>query len=97
MIGKYNIGRQPSCVTYQSAEMSSVGRDGNNLIQKEVKTKDLKDIGNIIMVDDEFITVLEGTRQEYVIPKVHIQELTDNQVVLDLFIRELGQYEAKKL
>ena len=39
--------------------------DWNNLIQKKVKTKDLKDIGNIIMVDEEFITILEGTRQEY--------------------------------
>ena len=49
------------------------------------------------MADDEFITVLEGTRQEYVIPKVHIQELTENKVVLDIFDRELGEYEAKKL
>jgi hypothetical protein len=39
--------------------------DWNNLIQNKVKTKDLKDIGNIIMVDEEFITILEGTRQEY--------------------------------
>jgi hypothetical protein len=37
--------------------------DWNNLIQKNVKTKDLKDIGNIIMVDEEFITILEGTQQ----------------------------------
>ena len=43
--------------------------DWNNLIQKNVKTKDLKDLGNIIMVDNEFITILEGTRQEYVISK----------------------------
>ncbi len=77
--------------------MSGIGRDWNNLIQKEVKTKDLKDIGNVIMADDEFITVLEGTRQEYVIPKVHIQELTENKIVLDIFVRELGEYEAKKL
>jgi hypothetical protein len=34
--------------------------DWNNLIQKNVKTKD---IGNIIMVDEEFITILEGTQQ----------------------------------
>jgi hypothetical protein len=37
--------------------------DWNNLIQKNVKTKDLKDLGNIIMVDNEFITILEGVRQ----------------------------------
>ena len=49
------------------------------------------------MADDEFITVVEGTRQEYVIPKVHTQELTENKNVLDIFVRELGEYEAKKL
>jgi hypothetical protein len=49
------------------------------------------------MADDEFITVVECTRQEYVIPKAHIQELTENKIVLDIFVRELGEYEAKKL
>jgi hypothetical protein len=77
--------------------MSGIGRDWNDLIQKEIKTKELKDIGNVIMADDEFITVVECTRQEYVIPKVHIQELTENKVVLDIFIQELGEYETKKL
>ena len=49
------------------------------------------------MADDEFITVVDGTRQEYLIPKVHIQELTENKIVLDIFVIELGEYEAKKL
>ena len=48
--------------------------DWNNLIQKNVKTQDLKDLCNIIMVDNEFITILEGTRQEHVTPKKHIKE-----------------------
>ena len=71
--------------------------DWNNLIQKNVKTKDSKDLGNIIMVDDEFITVLEGTRQEYVIPKKYVEEFTENAVVLNLDFKELKAYEAKKL
>jgi hypothetical protein len=71
--------------------------DWNNLIQKNVKTKDSKDLGNIIMVDDEFITILEGTRQEYVIPKKYVEEFTENQVVLNLDFKELKAYEAKKL
>ena len=49
------------------------------------------------MADAEFITALEGTRQEYVIPKVHIQQLTENKIVLDIFVRELGEYPPKKL
>ncbi len=49
------------------------------------------------MADDEFITVLEGTRQEYLIPKVNIQQLTENKIIVDVFVRELGEYEAKKL
>jgi hypothetical protein len=77
--------------------MSNLGTDWNNLIQKNVKTKDLKDIGNIIMVDDKFITILEGTRQEYVIPKKYIKELTETEIVLGLTAKELSTYEAKKL
>ena len=71
--------------------------DWNNLIQKNVKTKDTKDVGNIIMVDDEFITVLQGTRQEYVIPKKYVKEFKETQVILNLAFDELKSYEAKKL
>jgi hypothetical protein len=71
--------------------------DWNNLIQKNVKTKDTKDVGNIIMVDDEFITVLQGTLQEYVIPKKYVKEFTETQVILNLAFDELKSYEAKKL
>jgi hypothetical protein len=77
--------------------MSNLGTDWNNLIQKNVKTKDLQDIGNIIMVDDEFITILECTRQEYVIPKKYIKALTETEIVLGLTAKELSTYEAKKL
>jgi hypothetical protein len=49
------------------------------------------------MVDDEFITILEGTRQEYVIPKKYVEEFTENEVVLNLDFKELKAYEAKKL
>jgi hypothetical protein len=49
------------------------------------------------MVDDEFITILEGTRQEYVIPKKHIKEFTETAVVLGLTAKELNTFEAKKL
>ncbi len=71
--------------------------DRNNLNQKSVKTRDMKDVGNIIMVDDEFITVLEGTRQEYVIPKKYVREFTETRVILNLAFDELKSYEAKKL
>ena len=77
--------------------MSNIGTDWNSLIQKKVKTKDLKDVGNIIMVDDEFITILEGTRQEYVIPKKYIKEFTETAVVLGVTAKELSTFEAKNL
>jgi hypothetical protein len=77
--------------------MSNPGIDWNNLIQKNAKTKDFKDIGNIIMVDDEFITILDGTRQEYVVPKKYIKEFKEAEIVLELTVKDLSTYEAKKL
>jgi hypothetical protein len=77
--------------------MSNPGIHWNNLIQKNAKTKDFKDIGNIIMVDDEFITILDGTRQEYVVPKKYIKEFKEAEIVLELTVKDLSTYEAKKL
>jgi hypothetical protein len=48
------------------------------------------------MVNNEFITILEGTRQEYVIPKRYVKEFS-TEVVLNLDIKELVTFEAKKL
>ena len=47
------------------------------------------------MVDEEFITILEGTRQEYLVPKKYIKELKETEIVLGLGIKELSKYEAK--
>jgi hypothetical protein len=46
------------------------------------------------MVDEEFITILEGTRQEYVVPKKYIKEFKETEIVLALAIKELSNMKA---
>ena len=47
----------------------------NELINKRVKTSDLIHIGNVIAIDNQSMTVLHYTKQEYVIPTYYIREI----------------------
>jgi len=68
----------------------------HNLIHKRAKTSDFIDIGHIFMIDEEFITVLEGVKQEYVIPTDHIAEFDENNVFLDIPKKSLSPYKVKR-
>jgi len=68
----------------------------DNLIHKRAKTSDFIDIGHIFMIDEEFITVLEGVKQEYVIPADHIVEFDENNVFLDIPKKSLSPYKVKR-
>lgn len=68
----------------------------HNLIHKRAKTSDFIDIGHIFMIDEEFITVLEGVKQEYVIPTDHIVEFDEKNVFLDIPKKSLSPYKVKR-
>jgi hypothetical protein len=68
----------------------------HNLIHRRAKTSDLVDIGHIFMIDEEFITVLEGVKQEYVIPTDHIVEFDEKNVFLDIPKKSLSPYKVKR-
>jgi hypothetical protein len=68
----------------------------HNLIHKRAKTSDLVDIGHIFLIDKEFMTILEGVRQEYIIPTDHIVEFDEKNVFLDIPKKSLSPYKVKR-
>ena len=68
----------------------------HNLIHKRAKTSDFLDIGRIFMIDEEFIIVLVGVKQEYVIPTDHIVEFDEKNVFLDIPKKSLSPYKVKR-
>ena len=67
----------------------------NELINKRVKTSDLIDIGNVIAIDNQSMTVLGCNKQEYVIPDYYIREYDEDNVLIDTSIQYLYHYETK--
>lgn len=67
----------------------------NDLIDKRVKTSDLIDIGDVITIDNQSMTVLGCNKQEYVIPDYYIREYDEDNVWIDTSIQYLYHYEIK--
>jgi hypothetical protein len=65
----------------------------NELINRRIKTCELIDIGHVIAVDSQSMTILhENADQEYVIPTYYIREYDQQKVLIDISIRDLDHY-----
>jgi hypothetical protein len=66
----------------------------NELMSKRVKTSDLIEIGNVIAIDNQSMTVLSCNKQHtYVIPDYYIREYDEDDVLIDTSIQYLYHYE----
>jgi hypothetical protein len=66
----------------------------NELISKRVKTSELIEIGNVIAIDNQSMTVLSCNNQHtYVIPDYYIREYDEDNVLVDTSIQYLYHYE----
>jgi hypothetical protein len=68
----------------------------SELMNKRVKTCDTVDIGHVVAIDNQSITVLHYTKQEYVIPTYYIREYDQENVLIDISIRYLHHYKSKE-
>lgn len=67
----------------------------SELINKKVKTCEMVDIGHVIAVNDQSITVLHGAKQEYIIPTYYVREYDQENIVIDISIRYLLHYKTE--
>jgi len=69
----------------------------NELVNKKVKTCEMLDIGHVINIDKQSMTVLhESKQQQYVIPAYFIREYNQEYVVIDISIRYLYHYKPEQ-
>jgi hypothetical protein len=65
----------------------------NGLMNRRIKTCELIDIGHVIAVNSQSMTILhEDADQEYVIPTYYIREYDQQKVLIDVSIRDLDHY-----
>ena len=70
----------------------------NEIINKRVKTCEMSDIGYVSAIDNQSMTVIHYTKQQYVIPTYYVREYDQENVLIDISIRYLHHYKsAEKL
>ena len=82
-------------VKSQSQSLVQLKRISNwsELINKKVKTCEMVDVGNIIAIDKQSMTVLHDTKQDYIVPTYYLREYNKENVVIDISIRYLYHYK----
>ena len=63
-----------------------------SIVHKNVRSSDNENAGNVIEIEDDTITVVHGTRVEFVIPKDNVEGFDGAEVRLDLPYKDLGKY-----
>lgn len=66
----------------------------DRIVHKNVRSKDMQDAGNIIAISGDTITILQGTKREYLVPKSHVEGFNGSEVFLDLSINDLERYKS---
>jgi hypothetical protein len=69
--------------------------DWDRIIHKNVRSKDMEDVGNVFSIAGDIITIMGGKVREYNIPKSHIEGFNGSEVFLDIPYDELRNYEIK--
>jgi hypothetical protein len=77
--------------------MSEPVLDWDRIVLKGVRSKDNEDVGNVISVASDEITVgSEGARHEYIIPKSAVDGFNGSEVFLNISFGELRNCEVKR-
>jgi hypothetical protein len=66
----------------------------DRLIHKGVRSSDYEDMGNIIVMDQEFLTLMMG-RHEFKIPKTAVQGFNGSEIFLKIPALEVYKLEVK--
>jgi hypothetical protein len=65
----------------------------DRLIHKNVRSKDMQDMGNVIAIDDQNITMMQG-RHEFKMPRSCVDDFNGSEVFLNVTEAEAQNYKA---
>jgi hypothetical protein len=66
----------------------------DRLIHKGVRSKDIQDMGNVIAIDDQNITMMQG-RHEFRMPKSRVDDFNGSEVFLNITESDAQKYKAQ--
>jgi hypothetical protein len=68
----------------------------SELINKKVVTCEMIEVGHVISINKQSMTILHKTRREYIISTYYIREYNQENIVTDISIRYLYHYKSEE-
>ena len=73
---------------------SDVLRNWDKILHKNVRSKDMDGVGNVVAINDDSISITtQGSQHIYKIPKSHIEGYNGAEVFLDLSAADMSTYD----
>jgi hypothetical protein len=66
----------------------------DRVIHKNVRSSDRVDVGNIIQIGSDTLTIMQGATRLYTVPKSHVEGFNGSEVFLDIPFDELKNYKT---
>ena len=66
----------------------------DRLVHKNVRSKDMQDMGNVIAIDDQNITMMQG-RHEFKMPKSYVDDFNGSEVFLNITINDAQKFKTE--
>ena len=66
----------------------------DRLVHKNVRSKDLQDMGNVIAIDDQSVTMMQG-RHEFKMPRSCVDDFNGSEVFLNITENDAQKYKTE--
>lgn len=75
--------------------MSEAIPNWDRILHKNIRSSDRVDVGNIISVSGDSMTVMQGAKRLYKIPKTYVEGFNGSEVFLTLPFSEMANYKIQ--
>ena len=66
----------------------------DRLVHKGVRSKDMQDMGNVIAIDDQSVTMMQG-RHEFKMPRSCVDDFNGSEVFLNITGSDAQRYKTE--
>jgi hypothetical protein len=77
--------------------MVHAGLEAEILMNKKVISSDLKEVGRIVSINNDSLTILRGADNHYIIPKSRVDASVGNSMLVDFRLNDLLLVELASL
>jgi hypothetical protein len=81
----------------QFCAMVHAGLEAEVLMNKKVISSDLKEVGRIVSINNDSLTILSGADNHYIIPKSRVDASVGNSMLVDFRLNDLLLVELASL